>query len=97
MGSGRWLRRALGAWVAVASQPPSHQARPRPSAFAPQLVRADFKYFGLQGKVEGSVLSSQRDLFAKTHAQAFTTQDEWIGLTMADVRKLEDEVRPPAR
>jgi hypothetical protein len=55
-------------------------------------VRADFKYFGLQGKVEGGVLSSQRDLFAKTHAQAFTSQDEWIGLTMADVRRLEDEV-----
>lgn len=64
----------------------------QPVMCAYKLVRADFKYFPLQGTVEGTVLSSQRDLFARTHAQAFVSQDEWIGLTMEDVRRLEGEV-----
>lgn len=63
-----------------------------PLMCAYKLVRADFKYFGLQSTVEGTTLSSQRKLFAETHARAFVGQDEWIDITMADVRKLEEEV-----
>ena len=42
--------------------------------------------------VENSILNQQRELFLKTHAHAFVTIDEWIGLTMDDIRRLEADV-----
>lgn len=57
-----------------------------------QLVRADFRYFGLQSMIEGNIVNAQRDLFAKTLCQAYATVDQWADKTMADIRLLEDEV-----
>lgn len=71
-------------------------APPTPLMCAYKLVRADFKYFGLQGAVESIVLSSQRELFAASHARAVCSMDEWLPLSMADVRRLEEETAAKA-
>lgn len=54
-----------------------------------KLVRAQFKYFGAQTKVENTIIKSQRDLFARTLGSSFCMIDEWNGLTIADIRRLE--------
>lgn len=54
-----------------------------------KLVRAQFKYFGAQTKVEGTIIKSQRELFARSLGSAFCMIDEWNGLSIADIRRLE--------
>jgi hypothetical protein len=61
-----------------------------------QVVRANFKYFGMQTKVENIITNAQRDLFAKTLCVAFTSVDEWVDKSMADIRTLEAEVASKA-
>mmetsp|Transcript_41751 Transcript_41751/g.116325 ORF Transcript_41751/g.116325 Transcript_41751/m.116325 type:complete len:306 (+) Transcript_41751:99-1016(+) len=56
-----------------------------------KLVTADFKYWGAQTKVERIIEDSDRKLFKKTLAQAFCLIDDWHGLTMADIRRMEAE------
>ena len=56
-----------------------------------KLVTADFKYWGLQGKIEGTIESKNRLLFQRSLAHAFCLIDEWHGLTMADIRRLEEQ------
>ena len=36
---------------------------------------------------------SERRLFTKFHRQLFCWIDKWHGLTMADIRRIEDEVQ----
>lgn len=72
-------------------------APPTPLMCAYKLVRAEFRYFGLQSAVEGLVLSSQRELFARTHARTVCSMDEWLPLSMADVRRLEAETAASAQ
>lgn len=67
-------------------------ATTRPIMCAYKVVRADFKYFGMQGTVEGKIRDAQRDLFQKTLCQAYATLDRWVEKTMADVRAMETEV-----
>lgn len=67
-------------------------ATTRPIMCAYKVVRADFKYFGLQGTVEGKIRDAQRDLFQKTLCQAYATLDRWVEKSMADVRAMETEV-----
>lgn len=57
-----------------------------------KVVRADFKYFGMQGKIESTIINAQRDLFARTLAVAFCTLDDWNDKTMAEIRDMEREV-----
>lgn len=64
-----------------------------PCMCAYKLVTVEFKWFGLQGKVESFIQKTERRLFTKFHRQLFCWTDEWHGLTMADIRKLEDETK----
>jgi hypothetical protein len=57
-----------------------------------KIVRATCGIFGLQGTVEGAIINSQRNLFTQTLSKAFVTIDEWHGLTIEDIRKMEAEV-----
>lgn len=57
-----------------------------------KLVRVNFDYWGVQGKVERIIRDQQRQLFHSTLRQAFCLTDRWYGLTMEDIRKLEKEV-----
>ena len=56
-----------------------------------KVVRVTCTVFGLGGTVEGAVLGQQRGLFSTTHCKAFVTLDEWEGLSVDDIRRLEDE------
>ena len=44
-------------------------------------------------QVEKYAMDTERRLFNNFHRQLFCTIDEWIDLTMGDIRKLEDKTR----
>lgn len=67
------------------------QANPIMCAY--KLTTVEFKWFGLQGRVEKFIQSSERRLFTKFHRQLFCWMDEWHGLTMEDIRRIEDDVQ----
>lgn len=54
-------------------------------------VDANFKYWPMQGTVEGNITAKNRKLYRQTLAQAFCLIDEWHGMTMKDIRRLEAE------
>lgn len=58
-----------------------------------KLVTAEFKLFGLQTRVENVIQGFERRLFTNFHRQVFCLMDKWHGLTMEDIRRLEDEIR----
>lgn len=64
-----------------------------PIMCAYKLVTCEFKWFGLQTKVEKFIQTSERRLFTKFHRQLFCWIDKWYGLTMADIRRIEDETQ----
>jgi len=54
----------------------------------------EFRYWGLQSRIENFIhKAGLRDTFVLGHRQAFCWIDEWFGLTMEDVRRIEDETR----
>ncbi|XP_059490572.1 phosphatidylinositol transfer protein alpha isoform isoform X2 [Neocloeon triangulifer] len=58
-----------------------------------KLVTAEFKWFGVQGRVENFIQKSERRLFTNFHRQVFCWMDRWFGLTMDDIRAIEDETK----
>jgi len=58
-----------------------------------KLVTIEFKWFGLQSKVENFITSTERRLFLNFHRQVFCWTDRWHGMTMADIRALEDKTK----
>jgi len=64
-----------------------------PIMCAYKLVGVNFKYFGLQNKVESTILSFQDNLFAKFHRQLFCWLDEWHGMTIDDIRAYEAKIQ----
>jgi hypothetical protein len=65
----------------------------KPIMCAYKLVTVEFKWFGLQGKIEKFIQTSERRLFTKFHRQLFCWIDKWHGLTMTDIRRIEEEVK----
>ena len=58
-----------------------------------KLVTIEFKWFGLQNKVESFIASTQRRLFINFHRQVFCWTDKWHGMTMEDIRALEEKTK----
>jgi len=58
-----------------------------------KLVSIQFKWWGLQNKVENFIHSTQKRLFTNFHRQVFCWMDKWHGMTMADIRALEEETK----
>jgi len=58
-----------------------------------KLVTVEFKWFGLQNKVEAFTQKTERRLFTNFHRQLFCLMDKWHGLTMDDIRRLEDKTK----
>lgn len=56
-----------------------------------KLVSVEFKWWGLQGKMERYIHKVERQIFQKFHRQLFCWLDKWHGLTMEDIRRLEEE------
>lgn len=57
-----------------------------------KAVRINFDYWGVQGKAEKTIRDQQRQLFHSTLRQAQCLTDDWYGLTMEDIRRLEQQV-----
>uniref|UniRef100_A0A182N4C2 Phosphatidylinositol transfer protein N-terminal domain-containing protein n=1 Tax=Anopheles dirus TaxID=7168 RepID=A0A182N4C2_9DIPT len=58
-----------------------------------KLVTCEFKWFGLQSRIESFIQKSERRLFTIFHRQVFCWMDSWHGLTMQDIRELEDKTK----
>ncbi|RWS28529.1 Protein retinal degeneration B-like protein [Leptotrombidium deliense] len=59
-----------------------------------KLCRVEFKYWGMQTKIEKFIHDSAlRRVMLRAHRQAWAWQDEWFGLTMEDIRRLEKETQ----
>merc|ERR1712150_34801 len=57
-----------------------------------KLCRVEFRYWGMQSKIERFIHDTAlRKTMLKGHLQAWTWQDEWDGLTMEDIRELEQK------
>ena len=52
-----------------------------------------FNMFGFQTKVENSVFNSQKNLLINFHKQVFCILDSWHGMTMEDIRNLEEQTK----
>ncbi|KAG8257664.1 hypothetical protein J6590_043942 [Homalodisca vitripennis] len=58
-----------------------------------KLVTANFKWFGLQRRVEKFLQKFEQRLFTVFHRRLFCLSDQWYGLTISDVRDLEEEAK----
>uniref|UniRef100_A0A2P2HZW8 Phosphatidylinositol transfer protein alpha isoform-like n=1 Tax=Hirondellea gigas TaxID=1518452 RepID=A0A2P2HZW8_9CRUS len=58
-----------------------------------KLVTCEFKWFGLQTRVEKFIQDAERRLFTNFHRQVFCWMDRWHGMTIEDIRRLEDKTK----
>ncbi|KAJ8678509.1 hypothetical protein QAD02_014296 [Eretmocerus hayati] len=68
-----------------------HQVKPVMTCY--KLVTCEFKWFGFQTRVESFIQKAERRLFTNFHRQVFCWMDRWYGLTMEDIRALEDTTK----
>ncbi|XP_070622938.1 phosphatidylinositol transfer protein beta isoform-like isoform X1 [Erythrolamprus reginae] len=64
-----------------------------PHMCAYKLVTVKFRWWGLQGRVEKFIQKQERRLFTNFHRQLFCWLDKWVDLSMADIRRMEDETQ----
>ncbi|KAH8038409.1 hypothetical protein HPB51_001523 [Rhipicephalus microplus] len=59
-----------------------------------KLCRVEFRYWGMQSKIEKFIHDvALRKTMLRAHRQAWAWQDEWVGLTMDDIRQIERETQ----
>lgn len=58
-----------------------------------KLVTIKFKWLGLQSKVENMILKGERRIFLNFHREVFCWMDNWHGMTMSEIRALEDRTK----
>lgn len=59
-----------------------------------KLIKVEFRYWGLQSKIERFIHDyGLRRVMLRAHRQAWAWQDEWVGLTIEDIRRLERETQ----
>lgn len=59
-----------------------------------KLCRVEFRYWGMQTKLEKYIHDSAlRKTMVTAHRQAWAWQDEWHGMTMEDIREFERETQ----
>lgn len=58
-----------------------------------KLVSCDFKWWGLQSKVEKLIQKSERRIFFNFHREVFCWMDQWYGMNMNDIRELEEKTK----
>jgi len=64
-----------------------------PIMTAYKLVTIQFKWWGLQDRVENFIHTTERRIFLNFHRQVFCWTDKWHGMTMEDIRALEDKTK----
>ncbi|XP_055684260.1 protein retinal degeneration B isoform X2 [Lutzomyia longipalpis] len=59
-----------------------------------KLCRVEFRYWGMQTKLEKFIHDTAlRKTMLRAHRQAWAWQDEWHGLTMDDIREIERQTQ----
>lgn len=58
-----------------------------------KLVTCEFKWFGFQNRVENYIQKTERRIFLNFHRQVFCWIDKWHGLTMKEIRELEEKTK----
>ncbi|XP_051539899.1 phosphatidylinositol transfer protein beta isoform-like [Myxocyprinus asiaticus] len=61
-----------------------------PRMCAYKLVTIKFKWWGLQTKVENFIHKQEKRIFTNFHRQLFCWIDNWVELTMEDIRRMEE-------
>ena len=84
------------------------QSTVEPVMTAYKLVTVQFKWWGLQDRVENFIHTTEKRLFTNFHrqvinivrmaeiimtVQVFCWMDKWHGMTMEDIRALEEETK----
>jgi len=64
-----------------------------PVMTAYKLVTIQFKWWGLQDRVENFIHTTEKRIFTNFHRQVFCWIDKWHGMTMEDIRALEEETK----
>ncbi|XP_027595611.1 membrane-associated phosphatidylinositol transfer protein 2 isoform X4 [Pipra filicauda] len=65
-----------------------------PIMCAYKLCKVEFRYWGMQSKIERFIHDvGLRKVMVRAHRQAWCWQDEWYGLTIEDIRRLEKEAQ----
>jgi len=64
-----------------------------PVMTAYKLVTIQFKWWGLQNKVESFIHTTEKRIFTNFHREVFCWMDRWHGMTMEDIRRLEEETK----
>ncbi|XP_053728547.1 membrane-associated phosphatidylinositol transfer protein 2-like [Synchiropus splendidus] len=77
-------------WVQKINQTPGQSA----VMCAYKLCKVEFRYWGMQSKIERFIHDvGLRKVMVRAHRQAWCWQDEWYGLTIEDIRRLELETQ----
>lgn len=58
-----------------------------------KLVTIKFQVFGFQTRVEDIIMRNQQELLTKFHKSVFCLIDKWYGLSLREIRLLEDQVK----
>ncbi|KAG0191089.1 hypothetical protein DFQ28_000987 [Apophysomyces sp. BC1034] len=72
---------------------PEWQKKVEPVMTCYKLVYIEFKWFGLQTKVEAFIAKAIHNLFIKFHRQLFCWTDKWHGMTIEEIRNLEEQTK----
>jgi len=64
-----------------------------PIMCAYKLVTCEFRWFGLQGKIEDFIMTTERRIFTNFHRQVFCWMDRWFGFSMEDIRAIEAKTK----
>jgi len=64
-----------------------------PVMCAYKQVTVKFKWTGLTNTVESFIHKTERRIFLNFHRQVFCWMDRWYGLTMQDIRDLEEKTK----
>ncbi|XP_020914783.1 phosphatidylinositol transfer protein alpha isoform [Exaiptasia diaphana] len=58
-----------------------------------KLYDVEFVWWGLQGRVESAIMGGVERLLRNFHRQLFCWIDDWFGMTIDDIRKIEDDTK----
>lgn len=72
---------------------PNWQKQCEPVMTCYKLVYIEFKWFGIQSKTESFIAKQIHNLFTMFHRQLFCWTDRWYGLTIEDIRAIEEETK----
>ncbi|KAI8081369.1 uncharacterized protein BX664DRAFT_340223 [Halteromyces radiatus] len=72
---------------------PDWQKKCDPVMTCYKLVYIEFKWFGIQSKTESFIANSIHNLFIKFHRQLFCWTDQWFGMTIQDIRDMEEQTK----